>query len=150
MSNAQPTDAIRLDLTKALALLPETLQYTDTGKSITLQTADLPAIIGAPILRRKDTGDAAYHLTCTHDDALQGITHIIRGKDVAPLTPIHVILQNLMGWPTPIYQHHGLITDDTGKRLAKIDKSKSIASYRAGGATPTDIRRMVGLPISPV
>jgi glutamyl-Q tRNA(Asp) synthetase len=58
------------------------------------------------------------------------------------------VLQKLMDWPTPHYYHHDLITDEAGKRLAKIDKSKSIASYRAEGATPNDIRRMVGLPDS--
>jgi glutamyl-Q tRNA(Asp) synthetase len=148
MSTAKPTDAIRLNLQKACDVLPATLSYTEQDQIITFKTADLPAKIGAPILRRKDTTDPAYHLTCTHDDALQGVTHVIRGKDVAPLTPIHVVLQKLMDWPTPHYYHHDLITDEAGKRLAKIDKSKSIASYRAEGATPNDIRGMVGLPDS--
>jgi len=148
MDSATPEDAIRLNLTAALDQLPSHLSYINNGETITFATADLPHTIGAPILRRKDTGDPAYHLVCTHDDATQGVTHIIRGADVAPLTPIHVVLQHLMEWPTPRYIHHDLITDDTGKRLAKIDKSKSIASYRAEGATPDDIRRMVGLPLS--
>lgn len=146
MASAAPTDAIRLNLKAALSHLPAQLRYMDNDDEVTILMSEMPGIIGAPILRRKDSGDPAYHLTCTHDDALQDITHVIRGEDVAPLTPIHVILQQLMGWPTPIYRHHGLITDATGKRLAKIDKSKSIASYRAEGATPDDIRRMVGLP----
>ena len=150
MADANPGDAIRLNLTKAVAQLPATLHYTDNTASVALNTHDLPDEIGAPILRRKDTGDPAYHLACVHDDALQNVTHVIRGKDCAPLSPIHVVLQNLMGWSTPIYIHHKLITDDTGKRLAKIDKSKSIASYRTEGATPNKIREMVGLPISSV
>lgn len=148
--NRRDGDAIRLDLRKAQQHLPDQLHYINNGQQVIVETANLPFDIGAPILRRKDTGDIAYHLACTHDDATQGITHIIRGEDVSPLTPIHVVLQSLMGWATPTYQHHGLITDDTGKRLAKIDKSKSIASYRADGATPADIRRMVGLPVSSV
>lgn len=148
MTSATASDAIRLDLIKAQSHLPATLNYMSNDTQITINTSEIHKIIGAPILRRKDTGDMAYHLTCTHDDAAQGITHVIRGADVAPLTPIHIILQTLMGWPTPTYQHHKLITDDTGKRLAKVDKSKSIASYRAEGATPADIRRMVGLPAS--
>ncbi len=145
MSDAKPTDALRLNLTKATALLPPNITYIDTGAQKTNHVADLVQSIGAPVLIRITTGDSAYHLTCTHDDALQGVTHVIRGKDVAPLTSIHVVLQHLLGWPTPIYHHHPLITDDTGKRLAKIDKSRSIASYRTEGASPADIRAMVGL-----
>lgn len=148
MDQAQSGDAIRLNLTKALDHLPSQLSYIDTDETVTLETHNLPQTIGAPILRRRDTGDPAYHLTCTHDDALQGVTHIIRGADVAALTPIHIVLQHLMGWPTPRYIHHDLITDESGKRLAKINKSKSIASYRAEGATQNDIRRMIGLPAS--
>ncbi len=145
MSDAKPTDALRLNLTKAEALLPTEITHVDTNQHKTIRVADLAQTVGAPVLRRIATGDPAYHLTCTHDDALQGITHVIRGEDVATLTPIHVVLQHLMGWPTPIYHHHPLITDDTGKRLAKIDKSRSIASYRAEGATPEDVKTLVGL-----
>jgi len=150
MSQAQPGDAIRLNLHKAMKALPKTLHYINNGTEAILNTGNLTNEIGAPILQRKDTGDPAYHLACPHDDALQGVTDIMRGADCAPLTPIHVVLQHLMGWPTPRYHHHDLITDEAGKRLAKINKSKSIASYRAEGATPDDIRAMVGLPISSV
>jgi glutamyl-Q tRNA(Asp) synthetase len=146
MSSFVVGDAIRLNLDAARQHLPDSLDYLDNGTVTHFNTRDLSQSIGAPILQRKGTGDPAYHLACIHDDALQGITDVIRGADVAPLTTIHVVLQHLMGWPTPRYQHHRLITDTSGKRLAKIDKSKSLASYRADGATPTDIRRMVGLP----
>lgn len=145
MSVAKPTDAIRLNLTKAAAQLAPTLSYIDTGETITFAPIDLAQTVGAPILRRISTGDPAYHLACSHDDALQGVTHVIRGHDVAALTPIHVVLQHLMGWPTPSYHHHPLITDDNGKRLAKIDKSRALASYRETGSTPENIREMIGL-----
>ncbi len=145
MSDAEPGDALRLNLTKAQDCLPSEIFYVDTDQQKALQSADLNSTIGAPVLRRIATGDPAYHLTCSHDDALQGITDVIRGADVAPLTPIHIVLQNLMRWPSPRYHHHKLITDNHGKRLAKIDKSRSIASYRADGATPADVRTMVGL-----
>ena len=152
MTDAAPTDALRLNLQKARAFLPDQLHFIETGCGVPLithfTTADVIKTIGSPILRRKDTCDPAYHLACTHDDARQGVTHIIRGEDVAPSTPIHLILQHLMGWPTPIYYHHRLIMDASGKRLAKIDHSRALSKYRAEGATPTDIRRMVGLPIS--
>jgi glutamyl-Q tRNA(Asp) synthetase len=149
MSDAKHGDAIRLNLTHALTDLPQTLTYTDTGVIKSIDTAKVATDIGAPILRRKNTGDPAYHLACVHDDNAQRITHVIRGLDVAPLTQIHVILQHIMGWSSPEYRHHKLITDDTGKRLAKIDKSKSIAAYRTEGMSPNDIRIMVGLPQSP-
>lgn len=145
MDDAAPTDAIRLNLEKAAKLLPEMLTFVDNGKHVSFAPKDLIRSVGAPILRRLTTGDPAYHLACTHDDALQQITHIIRGSDVAPLTPIHVVLQHLMGWASPVYQHHDLITDDEGKRLAKINKSRALAIYRAEGATPADIRALVGL-----
>jgi glutamyl-Q tRNA(Asp) synthetase len=151
MTDAKPTDALRLNLQKARAHLPDQLHFTETSSGVpritNLSTSDVIETIGSPILRRKDTCDPAYHLACTHDDARQKVTHIIRGEDVAPSTPIHLILQHLMGWPTPIYHHHQLITDASGKRLAKIDHSRALSKYRAEGATPTDIRRMVGLPM---
>jgi len=88
---------------------------------------------------------ASYHLAVVLDDADQGITHVIRGADLAEATQIHVLLQNLLGLPTPAYHHHRLIRDAQGKRLAKRDDARAIATYRAAGASPQDIRAMVGL-----
>ena len=79
------------------------------------------------------------------DDAAQGITLVTRGKDLFDSTYIHVLLQNLLHLPTPLYHHHRLIRDDAGKRLAKRDDARAIRHYRQDGATPQDIRRMVGL-----
>jgi len=79
------------------------------------------------------------------DDAQQGITEVTRGMDLFDATPVHVLLQALLGLPTPLYHHHRLIRDAAGKRLAKRDDARAIATYRAAGATPADIRRMVGL-----
>ena len=87
----------------------------------------------------------SYHLSVVLDDAAQGVTHVVRGQDLFEATKIHVILQNLLGLPTPTYHHHKLIRDDTGKRLAKRDDARSIAKYREEGFTPLDIRKMVGL-----
>ena len=144
MSGAAPNDAIRLNLSKALQGLPTT-SFSDTGKRLTLDAGFVLTQIGDPVLRRKDTGDPAYHLACVVDDGLQNITHIFRGADLINATPLHVILQSLLGLPTPIYHHHDLIRDDTGKRLAKINASRAISRYRDDGATPDDIRAMVGL-----
>jgi len=146
MEDAKPGDAIRLNLQKALALVDSPITYQELEHGQQEISHDwLLSQIGDPVLRRKDTGDPAYHLACCHDDAQQGVTHVVRGKDIEAQTSLHVVLQKLLGWPTPTYHHHGLITDESGKRLAKIDKSKALSKYRAEGATPNDIRRLVGL-----
>ncbi len=150
MSDVQPGDSIRLDIGKALARINSPLSYVETGQGgtsdVTVTDDHLLKQIGDPVLLRKETGDPSYHLACTHDDANQGITHVVRGRDIEGLTAIHLILQKLMGWPTPIYHHHDLITDEAGQRLAKIDHSKALSAYRQEGMTVDDIRRMVGFP----
>ncbi len=100
--------------------------------------------IGDIVLARRDMG-TSYHLSVVLDDAFQGVTHVTRGQDLFEATKIHVILQKLLDLPTPTYHHHRLIRDDNGKRLAKRDDARAISKYRAEGATPEDIRRMVGL-----
>lgn len=148
MSDAHPADGLRLDLARALDRVQGDLGYVETGSGQAVDVAISPtallATLGDPILRRKDTGDPAYHLACVHDDALQNITHVVRGMDLRDLTPLHVVMQRLLGYDTPVYHHHTLVTDADGKRLAKIDKSKALAKYRAEGATPQDIKQMIG------
>ena len=148
VADARPGDGLRLNIRRALEQVNTPLGYVETGfgpaQQIEITQKTLLAGIGDPILRRKDTGDPAYHLACVHDDAQQDITHVVRGTDLRELTPIHVLLQRLLGYRTPTYYHHTLITDESGKRLAKIDKSKAIAKYRAEGMTPADIKRMIG------
>jgi glutamyl-Q tRNA(Asp) synthetase len=100
--------------------------------------------IGDIVLVRREMG-TSYHLSVVIDDAAQGITHVVRGADLFEATKIHVVLQGLLDLPTPTYHHHRLIRDDAGKRLAKRDDAKSIAKFRSEGATPADIRAMVGL-----
>ncbi len=148
MREAVDTDAIRLDISKAIATLRAPLGYTETGTNsgvMSIPATMLITEIGDPVLRRKDTGDPAYHLACVHDDALQAVTHVVRGTDLQALTPLHVLLQRLLDYPTPVYHHHSLVRGSDGKRLAKIDKSKALARYRTEGATPSDIFAMVGL-----
>lgn len=101
--------------------------------------------IGDVVLSRRDMG-TSYHLSVVLDDAAQGITNVVRGADLFDATRIHVILQRLLGLPTPLYHHHRLIRDDTGKRLAKRDDARAIRTYREEGRTPSDIRALVGLP----
>ena len=103
------------------------------------------AALGDVVLGRKDTGAAAYHLAVVVDDAAQGVTHVVRGEDLAPATPLHRLLQALLGLPTPVWLHHPLIRDAAGRRLAKRDDARAIARYRADGLTPEQVRGLVGL-----
>ena len=141
-SGPMPTDtALRLDMDLA-ARAP--VAWRDTGRTLTAGRDTFIDRIGDVVLARRDMG-TSYHLSVVIDDAAQGITDVTRGKDLAEATPIHVLLQHLLDLPTPAYHHHRLIRDDAGKRLAKRDDARAIATYRAKGATPTDIRALVGL-----
>ncbi|HCR67437.1 MAG TPA: tRNA glutamyl-Q(34) synthetase GluQRS, partial [Oceanicaulis sp.] len=95
-------------------------------------------------LGRKDVG-TSYHLACTHDDALQDVTHVIRGLDLYVATHLHRLLQELMGWPVPVYRHHPLMLDEHGKRFAKRDQSLTLRALREAGETPDSLRKRVGL-----
>jgi glutamyl-Q tRNA(Asp) synthetase len=103
-----------------------------------------PHLHGDVILARKDT-PASYHLCVVHDDALQGVTHVIRGEDLRSSTHVHVLLQKLLDLPTPIYSHHALLTGPDGKRYAKRDQSLTLAVLREAGLSPADIRARIGL-----
>lgn len=104
-----------------------------------------PWLHGDVILARKDT-PASYHLCVVHDDALQGVTHVIRGEDLRAATDIHVLLQRLLGLPTPRYHFHPLLTGPDGRRYAKRDRSLTLAALRESGVSPGDIRTRIGLP----
>lgn len=99
---------------------------------------------GDVVLRRKD-GAPAYHLAVVVDDAFQQITHVTRGADLEATTPLHRLLQELLGLPAPIYHHHDLIRDSHGKRLAKRDDALSLRALRANGVTPAEIFEQLGL-----
>ncbi|RAP42827.1 tRNA glutamyl-Q(34) synthetase GluQRS [Rhodovulum viride] len=148
LDEAGPEDAIRLDMARALDRLGSALPgFTETGPMHPgphwLHARALIETVGDVVLARRDLG-TSYHLAVVVDDAFQRIDEVTRGEDLFEATPIHVLLQALLGLPTPAYHHHRLILDDAGKRLAKRDDARAIAAYRAEGATPADIRRMVG------
>lgn len=103
-----------------------------------------PFLNGDIIVARKDN-QASYHLCAVHDDALQNITHIIRGQDLIGATHIQVILQNLFGFSTPIYNHHPLIIGEDGMRLAKRDKSQTLRFLRENGVSVAEVRKLIGL-----
>lgn len=98
---------------------------------------------GDVVLQRKGT-PTSYHFSVVVDDAAQGITHVTRGRDMEAATDIHVLLQMLLGLPSPIYHFHRLLLDDTGRKLAKSKGSESLADLRARGWTPQDVRNAVG------
>jgi glutamyl-Q tRNA(Asp) synthetase len=151
MASRQPQDALRLNVHAALkSLAASDLVFLETGPTHSGTHSIDPDValaqIGDVVLSRKGEDIVAYFLAAALDDARQDVTHVIRGEDLFDFTPIQVILQRLFDLPTPIYHHHRLIRDEQGKRLAKRDDARAIAKYRAEGATPADIRRMVGLP----
>ena len=143
----RPDGALRLDMRRAINRTGD-VAFRGTGetgeRTIATKAAQLVDGIGDVVLQRRDFG-TSYHLAVVVDDAAQGVTLVTRGADLLEATPIHVLLQRLLGLPTPDYHHHRLIRDETGRRLAKRDDARAIARYREDGATPQDIRRMVGL-----
>ncbi len=151
---AKPPDgmALRLDMAAALATLKTPLaDFVETGpdggtpgRRITLSAPDLTLSVGDIVLSRKDFL-GSYHLSVVLDDAAQDVTHVIRGEDLYDATQIHVLLQALLRLETPVYLHHRLIRDENGRRLAKRDDARAIATYRAEGRTPRELREMVGL-----
>lgn len=109
-----------------------------------LTASALNTQVGDVVLARRDMS-ASYHLSVVIDDAASNITHVIRGADLFEATQIHLLLQSLLKLPTPEFHHHTLIRDSSGKRLAKRDDARAISKYRTDGATPADIRRLIGL-----
>ena len=102
-----------------------------------------PKTAGDVVLARKDAG-AAYHLAAAHDDAAQGVTHVIRGNDLFEAAHIQRLIQALMGWPAPAYRHHRLLTGPDGRRYAKRDRSQTLAELRAAGVTAETLRTELG------
>lgn len=138
--------AWRLSLDAAREALGEQWQnmtyYEGTPGGLILRQAD-PLRHGDIVIARKDS-PSAYHLAATHDDAIQGMTHLIRGEDLIDAPHIQVVLQALFGWPSPTYQHHALLLDPDGKKLSKRQKSISLASLRADGMTRDQVRARLG------
>lgn len=151
-----PGLAMRLDMASAISALGGTqavasLGFTELGAGphaesgrITLDPAWLVEVAGDPVLARRD-GTPAYHLAVVVDDAAQGVSMVTRGEDLFAATAIHRLLQALLDLPVPSYRHHKLICDEAGRRLAKRDDARALSSLREGGATPADVRAMMGL-----
>lgn len=141
--------ALRLDMEKAAAGTALTWRETGTGPAGESGIVGIsPTIWGDAILRRKEF-PASYAIAVVVDDALQGVTHVVRGQDLFYATALQRLLQHHLGLPEPEYHHHALIRGEAGEKLAKSIASKSIASLRAEGMTVKDIRGLVGLAQQP-
>lgn len=133
--------ALRLRMDQAVALTGP-LDWTDVDRG---RQKAVPEAFGDVVLARKDT-PTSYHLSVTVDDGLQGITRVVRGEDLFEATHVHRLLQALLGLATPEYRHHGLLTDDAGRRYAKRDKALTIQSLRDAGKTPQQVWDLAGVP----
>jgi glutamyl-Q tRNA(Asp) synthetase len=138
--------ALRLDMPAALARCGP-LAWQETGAGPSGETGAIaadPAAWGDVILARKEM-PTSYHLAVVVDDASQGITDVVRGCDLFHATSVHCLLQALLGYKQPRYRHHRLILDQDGRKLAKSTHATGLRELRAGGASPGDIRKRVGL-----
>jgi glutamyl-Q tRNA(Asp) synthetase len=139
--------ALRLDMEAAIARAGQ-LTWNEQGAGPNGETGTVlarPEAWGDVILARKET-PTSYHLSVVIDDALQGVTDVVRGEDLFWSTSVHRLLQQLLGAPQPVYRHHRLVRDDAGQKLSKSTKATGLRELRADGATPTKIRQLVGLP----
>ena len=138
--------ALRLDMAAA-AGRAGVLAWMETGAGPNGEGGNVcaePAAWGDAVLARKDT-PTSYPLAVVVDDARQGVTHVVRGQDLFWSTSVHRLLQALLGLPAPIYHHHRLVSDADGRKLSKSTHATALRELRAQGASPADIRRMVGL-----
>ena len=139
--------ALRLDMAAACARAGD-LFWAEHGGGPDREAgavAARPEAWGDVILARKET-PTSYHLSVVVDDALQGVTEVVRGQDLFWSTSVHRLLQQLLGLPQPACRHHRLILDAAGRKLSKSTEATGLRELRAGGATPADIRRLVGQP----
>jgi glutamyl-Q tRNA(Asp) synthetase len=142
--------ALRLDMAAAIAragAMASPLTWTETGSGPDGETgtvATAPARWGDVVLGRKEAA-ASYHLSVVIDDARQGTTHVVRGRDLCWSTSVHHLLQALLNLPAPVYHHHRLVLDADGRKLSKSTQATALRSLRRDGITAADIRRMVAL-----
>jgi len=138
--------ALRINTEKALARAGR-LSWREEDEEVAGEDGMVeanPALWGDFVIARRDV-PTSYHLAVVVDDAGQGITHVVRGRDLFLATAAHRLLQALLGLPEPVYHHHRLITDATGKKLSKADRATSLRSLREAGTTAGEIRHRLGI-----
>jgi glutamyl-Q tRNA(Asp) synthetase len=139
--------ALRLDVAAAQARAGA-LSWIEQGEGPGGETGTVaarPEAWGDVILARKEI-PTSYHLAVVVDDALQGVTDVVRGQDLFWSTGVHRLLQHLLGLPEPVYRHHRLLLDDAGHKLSKSTRATGLRELRSDGASRADVRRLVGLP----
>jgi glutamyl-Q tRNA(Asp) synthetase len=138
--------SLRLDMAAAAARTGP-LRWEESGKGPDGESGSIvaaPQAWGDVVLARRET-PTSYHLSVVIDDAAQGVTQVVRGQDLFWATSVHRLLQALLGLPTPGYHHHRLLLDKHGCKLSKSTEATALRELRAGGRSPGDIRRMIGL-----
>ena len=137
--------AWRLDTERAVGVAPAPIAWLEFGEGTSAETrAADPAAWGDVVLRGRDLA-ASYHLAVTVDDALQGVTDVVRGRDLVAATSVHRLLQALLGLPAPRYRHHRLVLAPDGGKLSKSRGSPTLASLRAEGVTAEAVRSALGI-----
>jgi glutamyl-Q tRNA(Asp) synthetase len=135
--------AWRIDMMRALAKLRGPLTFIEEGSGTAVKEIARPEAWGDVVLARKDIG-TSYHIAVVTDDARQGITHVVRGRDLFQATAIHRLLQDLLALPVPRYFHHALIGDETGRKLSKSLGSRSLSNLREEGVSAAAVRKALG------
>ncbi|MGO3932286.1 tRNA glutamyl-Q(34) synthetase GluQRS [Rhodopseudomonas pseudopalustris] len=138
--------ALRLDMTAARALAGD-LFWDERGHGPDSETGMVsarPEAWGDVVIARKET-PTSYHLSVVIDDALQGVTEVVRGADLFWSTSVHRLLQTLLGLPAPVYRHHPLLRDGEGRKLSKSSGATGLRALRAAGVGSEDVRKMIGL-----
>jgi glutamyl-Q tRNA(Asp) synthetase len=136
--------AWRIDMKQALATLQAPLTFSEESSGAAVSEAAHPEAWGDVVLARKDIG-TSYHIAVVIDDARQGVTHVVRGRDLFYATAIHRLLQHLLALPVPRYFHHELINDETGRKLSKSLGSRSLHDLREQGTAAADVRKALAL-----
>jgi glutamyl-Q tRNA(Asp) synthetase len=138
--------SLRLDVTAALHVAQQPLEWLETGEGPSGETSivtAVPQIWGDAILGRKDV-PASYHLACVLDDAIQEISHVVRGRDLFHATSMHRLLQALLSLKPPVYHHHELVLGPDGRKLSKSRGDTALRHLRDAGMSARDIRAQLG------
>ena len=137
--------AYRLDMSAALAEVGREIGWREYGGTAQgREVAAEPQLWGDVVLARKDV-PASYHISVVVDDALQGVTNVVRGEDLFMATSLHRLLQVLLDLPSPCYHHHELLRDSAGRKLSKSLRAKALRLLRHEGVTPARVKRQLGL-----
>jgi len=137
--------ALRLDMEAALAQARQKIAWREYGGGA--ERRDIigdPSLWGDAVLSRKDV-PASYHIAVVVDDAVQGVTDVVRGEDLFMATSLHRLLQILLDLPAPAYHHHELLRDAAGRKLSKSLRAKSLRAMRREGLAPADLKEQLGI-----